>query len=270
LELENKVEERTKELKQAQVQLIHASKLASLGEMVAGIAHEINNPVGFIQGNLDFMKQTINENRSALSKDDTQTVINELAESVEISIQGTQRIKSIVEQLRNFSKLHQTDFKKINVHQEMDTVLDLFFKQHPEIQIECQFDPALDVLLFSCIAEEINLCWYNILINAVQAIHDGEEDHVISKGDGKIIIKTELVNPNTIRIAIRDNGTGMSKDVQAKIFDPFFTTRRIGLGRGLGLTETYGIIQKHQGVIEVHSEKGRGTEFMVTLPIKNN
>lgn len=267
-ELEAKVEERTLELKQAQVQLIHASKLASLGEMVAGIAHEINNPVGFIQGNLDYMKQTIGDIRSAGIQNDIQPVLQDLSESVDVSLSGTRRIKSIVDQLRNFSKFQQSDFKDIRIHPELDTVLDLFFKQHPEIKIEKTFDPALDNLMLSCIAEEINLCWYNILINAVQAIHDAEEDHVIPKGSGMIMISTLRVSPDSIRVIVQDNGIGMNKDVQAKIFDPFFTTRRIGMGRGLGLTETYGIIQKHRGTIDLTSEPGKGTAFRVTLPVK--
>ncbi len=267
-ELETKVEERTLELKQAQVQLIHASKMASLGEMVAGIAHEINNPVGFIQSNLDIMKQAIGECRNSASDTGIDNLMNELAESVDISINGTQRIKTIVEQLRNFSKLHQSDFKDIHIHRELDTVLDLFFKQHPEIRIEKNFDPALDSLAVSCIAEEINLCWYNVLINAVQAIHDAEEEKIIPKENGVIVIRTLPAGQDSIRVTIEDNGIGMNKDIKAKIFDPFFTTRRIGMGRGLGLTETYGIIQKHNGNIEVRSEPGKGSAFTITLPLK--
>lgn len=268
-ELEDKVEARTRELKEAQVQLIHASKMASLGEMVAGIAHEINNPVAFIQGHLDFVKQTIDDCRRANAGDEPCEAMDGMAESVAVSLQGTQRIKSIVEQLRNFSKLHLSSLKDVRLHEEMDTVLDLFFKQHPEIRFEKRFDAALDQLRFACYAEELNLCWYNLLINAVQAIHDAEAAHQVKQGDGQIFITTQLTAPDAIRVTICDNGIGMSREILPKIFDPFFTTRRIGMGRGLGLTEAYGIIQKHRGTIEVHSEPGRGAEFIIILPIIN-
>lgn len=301
-QLEKDVAERTQELKQkteqlenafdelksAEAQLIQAEKMASLGQMVAGIAHEINNPISFINGNLDMLRSYMNDiirliglcEQAIDDPQKKQAIVhekyhlrfdelkNEIDQSIEVALAGTRRIESIIGNLRNFSRLDEVEYKETDINRDLDTVVDLFV-QEKNIAIERLYTTHAIAPVF---VREMNLCFRNILVNAVQAIREAEKKDILQPGGGKIIIRTERAHHrggDAVRIVFNDNGAGIPEKFIGKIFEPFFTTREVGQGRGLGLSEAYGIIQKHQGAIEVRSKEHHGTEINITIPILN-
>ena len=182
------------------------------------------------------------------------------------SLSGAKRIKEIVENLRKFARVGESGVKETNIHADLEGVIDLFMNHHSDITIERFFDRPLFV---RGEVSELNQCYLNILTNSIQAIHAAATTGLLKTGEGHIRISSALVeieNKKWARIVISDNGIGISEENKSKIFDPFFTTRAIGQGRGLGLAETYGIIHKHGGTIEVQSELNKGSSFIITLP----
>ena len=266
------------DLKAAQDQLIQAEKMASLGQLTAGIAHEINNPINFVSANIqplkddmaDIMKlsrlydevirekklekefQSVDSFRTATNIDLTITEINNLLKGME---EGAMRTAEIVKGLRNFSRLDQNEFRKANLNESIESTLLLLhstYKNRIEIERDYGSIPEVD-----CFPGQINQVLMNILSNAVQAIPE----------KGLITIKTKQID-TAVQVSIKDSGSGMDEQIRKKIFDPFFTTKEIGKGTGLGLSISYGIIQKHSGDISVFSAPGKGTEFIITIPIK--
>jgi len=293
--LEEKVAIRTQELestlhelKVTQTQLIQTEKMSGLGQMVAGVAHEINNPVSFIHGNLDHVNtyihdlinlvnlyQEINPNTTEEVRNFRENInfgfIQEDAPKLISSIKnGTQRIKEIVLSLRNFSRLDEASLKLVDIHEGIDSTLLIL---QSRLQDELQ-DNAIQVLKnygklpnVECYAAQLNQVFMNILINAIEAVNKSY-DH-LNKTESTISISTQLFNPDTISISIRDNGQGITPDVKQKIFDPFFTTKPIGKGIGLGLFISYQIVaDKHNGKIECFSTPGIGTELLIQLPLR--
>jgi ligand-binding sensor domain-containing protein/signal transduction histidine kinase len=273
-----------RQLRETQAQLVQKEKLASLGQMTAGIAHEINNPLTFVHGNLDYFKKElekiVEQCRKVVdagSMEEKQSAIEELGHTVDrlepemkaeldSSLSGAKRIKEIVENLRKFARVGESGAKETNIHADLEGVIDLFMNHHSDITIEKFFDKPLFV---TGEVSELNQCYLNILTNSVQAIHAAVTTGLLKTGDGHIRISSELVEiekKKWARIVISDNGIGIPEENKNKIFDPFFTTRAIGQGRGLGLAETYGIIHKHGGTIEVQSEVNKGSSFIITLP----
>jgi signal transduction histidine kinase len=282
--LENQVVERTaqlqetlQKLKSAQAQLVQSEKMVSLGQLVAGIAHEINNPIGAIYANMpplaeyiDDIKatveiaeqgldeaglKTLNEHKEQI---DYQFVIDDLSKLLESQKQAADRIRNIVLSLRNFSRLDQGDVKTVLLEEGIDSTLQMLLHKFKN-RIVIEKDYALNEMV-ECYAGELNQVFMNILANAIQAIKD----------TGAIIITTAKVNGNAI-VTIADSGTGMPDDVKAKIFDPFFTTKDVGEGTGLGLSISYSIIEKHQGTLTVESnqsEENHGTRFIIAIPLK--
>ncbi|MEG3859351.1 MASE1 domain-containing protein [Microcoleus sp. herbarium12] len=281
--------ERTlQDLKNAQAQLIQTEKMSSLGQLVAGVAHEINNPVSFIYGNINHAT----EHSQALFKlielyrqeyNDTNPQIQQLTEEIELDFiiedlpkllismkMGAERIREIVLTLRNFSRLDQSDMKAVNIHEGIDSTLIIlqsrlkFKKDRPQIAIVKQYAnlPAVE-----CYAGQLNQVLMNILNNAIDAL--------IAQASGNqgfmptIAIATEIIDSQWVKIAIKDNGTGISPSVQERIFDPFFTTKPVGQGTGLGLSISYQIVtEKHRGRLKCVSEVGQGTEFVIELPVQ--
>jgi len=264
-------------LKAAQEQLIQAEKMASLGQLTAGIAHELNNPINFVTANIQPLKDDMTDLIKFIESYDeiirTKELKNEFSEiekikqagNIEFTKQeinnllkgiedGATRTSEIVKGLKNFSRLDRNVFKKASINDSLDSTLTLLhnsFKNRIEIVRQYSDLPEID-----CFPGQINQVFMNMLSNAIQSI----------PGEGKIFIKTWR-DHDMVKISIRDTGVGMTDEVRKKIFDPFFTTKEVGKGTGLGLSISFGIIQKHNGEIEVFSKPGEGTEFAIGIPI---
>lgn len=270
-------------LKLTQTQLIQSEKMSSLGRMVAGIAHEINNPVSFIQGNLTPANGYF-QDISQLLKIYQQTYpttpeIQQVTEEIELDFLlkdwpklvdsmklGTERIKAIVLSLRNFSRLGESQLKSVDIHLGIDSTLLLWQNRlraegnRSEIKVIKNYSTLPKI---KCYASQLNQVFMNLLDNAIDALSNQPEPRLIT-------INTSIITKDTsvIMIKIADNGVGMSEEVQQKIFDPFFTTKPVGKGTGLGLTISYQIIvEQHYGHISCVSTPGKGTELIVEIPV---
>jgi two-component system, NtrC family, sensor kinase len=278
IEIKNRVLNDTMDnLKDAQSQLIQSEKMASLGQLTAGVAHEINNPINFVSANIKplkddladlikcirLYKQTVKEKGlenefEEVEKFNAQTDIeyvltevNDLLKGIE---EGASRTSEIVKGLRNFSRIDQHDVKKANLNEGVESTLTLLHSTYRDrIEIIKEYGNIPEI---ECFPGQLNQVFMNLLSNAVQAI----------KGEGKIFIKT-FTRENNVIISIKDTGPGMTEEIKSKIFDPFFTTKEVGKGTGLGLSISYGIIEKHNGKMEVFSSPGEGAEFIITLPL---
>lgn len=266
------------DLREAQEHLIQAEKMASLGQLTAGIAHEINNPINFVSANIAPLKEDLADLLQVLRRYDkviqeksldkdflevsklkeetnydvTITEVRKLLTGIE---DGARRTSEIVRGLRNFSRADQNVFKKTNLNECLESTLTLLhssYKNRIEIIKNYAELPEVD-----CFPGQINQVFMNLLSNAIQAIPE----------TGKIFISTKVAG-DMVKISIKDTGGGMTEEVRKKIYDPFFTTKEVGKGTGLGLYISYGIIEKHNGKIEVFSDVGQGTEFVITMPIQ--
>ena len=244
-------------LKTTQAQLVQNEKMASLGQLVAGIAHEINNPLAFVVNNLfivengmDGLGPEMERCLSAPSLEKLRKARTRLGEMKE----GLGRVKELVRDLRTFSRMDEGEFKTVDVVETIDAVLLLLkHRMGGRIRVEKHYVVARTL---HCYAGRLHQVLMNLIANAVDAI----------EGEGKIVISTShsLVD---FLISVRDTGAGIPEEIRSKIFDPFFTTKPVGQGTGLGLAISYGIVQDHGGSIEVQSEVGVGTEFLVKIPL---
>ncbi|MEG4030088.1 MULTISPECIES: ATP-binding protein [unclassified Microcoleus] len=280
-QLIQRVSEYTKELKQTQSQLIQTEKMSSLGQMVAGIAHEINNPVNFIGGNIDYANQYIEDLAGLVTLyqeyyPHPPDAILQRIEDIELEFlredlpktlssmkMGADRIREIVVSMRNFSRSDDGKMKSADIHEGIDsTLVILNHRLKQGIQVIKKYGklPAVE-----CYPVQLNQVFMNIICNAIDAL---EEVKKADKGYSPTIwVSTEITADNTVTVKIRDNGPGIASASTQQIFDPFFTTKSIGKGTGLGLAISYQILAKHQGKIEVNSQIGQGTEFVITLPV---
>ena len=280
-QLIQRVSEYTQELKQTQSQLIQTEKMSSLGQMVAGIAHEINNPVNFIGGNIDYANKYIQDLTDLVTLyqeyyPNPPDAILERIEDIELEFlredlpktlssmkMGTDRIREIVVSMRNFSRSDDGNMKSADIHEGIDsTLVILNHRLKQGIQVIKQYGklPAVE-----CSPAQLNQVFMNVIGNAIDAL---EEVKKADKGYSPTIwISTEVTADNAVTLKIRDNGPGIAAGCAQQIFDPFFTTKSIGKGTGLGLAISYQILAKHQGKIEVNSQIGQGTEFVITLPV---
>ncbi|MEP0916997.1 ATP-binding protein [Leptolyngbya sp. DQ-M1] len=289
------------ELQQTQMQLVQSEKMSSLGQLVAGIAHEINNPVSFIYGNLEPAANYFNDLlqvlhlyqqeyatptpslQTALKSLDLEFVITDLPKVLTSMRTGAERIREIVTSLRTFSRLDEAEVKAVDIHTSIDSTL-LLLRSRLNVKGS---GTAIRVVkdygqlpLVECYAGQLNQVFMNILTNAIQAIKEAEAARPVTTAQpseasmtradhpvGTITIRTLCQNDDTIEIAISDTGVGMSEAVRNRIFDPFFTTKPVGRGTGLGLSLSYQIIVKqHDGALACHSRLGQGTTFIITLP----
>lgn len=290
--LESKVKERTSELettnknlKDTQSQLVNAEKMASLGQLTAGIAHEINNPINFVISNIKPLKNDISDIFSLLDKysdiksaenineklkeindfrkkTDSNYLFTEINSLLKGIDEGAHRTAEIVRGLKTFARLDETDLKESDVLEGLDSTLVMLNSniKSDKIRVIKKYDNQFPKI--ECLAGQINQVFMNILNNAIQAMSEIKD----LQKEKTLTIKAYTKNNNAI-IRIMDNGPGISDKIKNKIFDPFFTTKAVGSGTGLGLSIAYNIIKEHKGEITVESEEGKGTEFIISLPI---
>lgn len=275
-------------MKEKQAHLIQSEKMASIGQLAAGVAHEINNPIGFIMSNFstlaDYMRifklllgkytelsdavskmdgleveiKTVLEDIEKIKKvEDVQFVIDDVEKLIAESSDGSRRLKEIVQTLRSFTRVDEASLKDANINECLETTLKIVWN---ELKYKCTVTRDFAELpVIRCYPGQLNQVFMNLLVNSAQAIPE--------KGD--VIIKTSL-DGNLIKVAISDTGTGISQENMNKLFSPFFTTKPQGKGTGLGLSISYGIIQSHGGTIDVSSVEGKGTTFTISLPINRD
>ena len=267
-----------RKLEEAQSQLLQSEKLASIGQLAAGIAHEINNPIGYVGSNLSTLQGyiedllelvTVYESGEPLlqrepqlferitqikDKSDIAFLRDDIRSLIAESMDGANRVRRIVQDLRDFSRVGATEWQRYDIHSGLDSTINVVWneiKYKAELVREYGTVPEVD-----CIPSQLNQVFMNLLVNAAQAIAER----------GTITIHTDCV-AGMARVAVSDTGQGILPENLAKLFDPFFTTKPVGQGTGLGLSVSYGIIKHHGGHIDVRSEPGKGTTFTVCLPL---
>jgi len=242
--------------KELMSQLIQSEKMAALGLLVAGVAHEINTPMGAIHSNNDIMTRAVGKVRKLLEPapdNEVRRLLDILGEVCRNNEIATERIMNIVRNLKNFARLDEAERKKVNIHEGIESTLSLLRHQlKNRIRIVKCFG---DIPEIECYPNELNQVFMNILVNAAQAI----------KHRGEITVKTWREG-DRVKIAISDTGVGIPPENLSKVFDPGFTTKGVGLGTGLGLSICYKIVQEHRGTIEAESSK-QGTTFTISIPL---
>ena len=237
-------------------QLIQSEKMAALGLLVAGVAHEINTPMGAIHSNNDIMTRAVGKVRKLLEPapdNEVRRLLDILGEVCRNNEIATERIMKIVRNLKNFARLDEAERKKVDIHEGIESTLSLLRHQlKSRIRIVKCFG---DIPEIECYPNELNQVFMNILVNAAQAI----------KHRGEITVKTWREG-GRVKIAISDTGVGIPPENLSKVFDPGFTTKGVGLGTGLGLSICYKIVQEHRGTIEAESSK-QGTTFTISIPL---
>jgi PAS domain S-box-containing protein len=291
------LEKTLNELQQTQSQLIQAEKMSSLGQLVAGIAHEINNPVNFIHGNVNHANnyandilgivelyqkhypEPVEEIQEEIEAVDFEFLKIDLLKLLASMKMGTERIRGIVLSLRNFSRLDEAEMKKVDIHEGIDSTLLLlqsrlkFKTGYPQIEVVKEYG---NIPLIECYPGQLNQVFMNLLANAIDALEESFENNSIPTEEQinsspqinpQIIISTQTEDEQVI-IRIADNGPGMTEEVSKRLFDPFFTTKPVGKGTGMGLSISYQIIvEKHYGKLECISAPGQGAEFLLSIPL---
>ncbi|MCH5600162.1 sensor histidine kinase [Niabella ginsengisoli] len=296
--LERQVHERTQELeksndnlnntlsqlKSAQSKLVESEKMVSLGQLTAGIAHEINNPINFVTSNVKPLELDITDLLTVIKKyeeidtsknvDDQLSSIEEYKKQIDINYineeirtllsgikDGAHRTAEIVSNLKNFARIDEANVKFVNLNRGLQSTLLLVKNSFPrDFILNKEFGDIPDV---ECTAGKINQVFMNIITNGLQSI---EERQATNPGVGILSIKT-FEEDGKVKVSIKDNGTGIEENIREKIFEPFYTTKPVGQGTGLGMSIVKGIIDSHNGTIEVISNFGDGAEFIITLPI---
>ena len=242
--------------KELMSQLIQSEKMAALGLLVAGVAHEINTPMGAIHSNNDIMTRAVGKVRKLMESapdNEVRRLLDILGEVCRNNEIATERIMNVVRSLKNFARLDEAERKKVNIHEGIESTLSLLRHQlKSRIRIVKCFG---DIPEIECYPNELNQVFMNILVNAAQAI----------KHRGEITVKTWREG-DRVKIAISDTGVGIPPENLSKVFDPGFTTKGVGLGTGLGLSICYKIVQEHRGTIEAESSK-QGTTFTISIPL---
>lgn len=275
-----------------QTKLVESEKMSALGVLVAGIAHEINNPINFIHANIDYANAYIQDLVTLLNlyqeiypepdprimalkeEKDLKFVIKDICQIMSSMRVGSDRIRDIVIGLRTFSRLDEAECKPVDLHDGLES--SLMILQHRlkardnrfAISVIKEYDALPPIF---CFAGQLNQVFLNILTNAIDAIEEQEAQLPLPESQnysGRITVRTSHEGSQWVKISIADNGIGMKKDLQQKIFDPFFTTKPVGKGTGLGMSISYKIIvEKHGGKMDFFSTPGEGTEFVIQIPL---
>lgn len=257
-------------LEQANRQLLQSEKLAAIGQLAAGVAHEINNPVGYVYSNLQTLENYLNDLFRLTDAIDTSTSLedlrqvrhnidynylrDDLKDLLAESREGIERVKTIISAMKDFSHIEEEELKRADLHRGIETTLNVV---NNELKYKAEVIRDFgDLPKVECILSQINQVVMNLLVNAAHAIEEF----------GKITIRTRHQG-DTVTLEVEDTGKGISGEHLNRIFEPFFTTKGIGKGTGLGLSLSFNIIKKHNGEIEVHSQPGQGTRFRITLPV---
>ncbi|MBE8967374.1 HAMP domain-containing protein [Nostocales cyanobacterium LEGE 12452] len=289
---QSELQKALQELQSTQAQLIQTEKMSSLGQLVAGVAHEINNPVNFISGNIVHASEYTEQLREVVrlyqeefpnpgqqiqekvEEIDLEFMLDDMPKIFNSMKMGSKRIQQIVLSLRTFSHLDEADMKEVDIHEGIDSTLLILQNrlkgkpENPKIEIVKEYG---ELPLVECYAGQLNQVFMNVINNAIDALdmcnaQCSRQD--IESNPSKIIISTKLISDNRVVVRIADNGPGMTQEVKNKLFDPFFTTKPVGQGTGLGLSISYQIVvQKHSGVLRCESELGKGTEFWIEIPL---
>ncbi len=294
------LEETVKELQTTQTQLIQSEKMSSLGQLVAGIAHEINNPINFIHGNIDHANQVtqdllglvemyqqhypdpVEEIEAEIEAVDLEFICDDLPKLLTSMRIGTDRIRQIVLSLRTFSRLDQAEMKAVNIHEGIDSTLLLLqnrLKAQPERMEISVIREYGDLPLVQCYAGQLNQVFMNLLANAIDSLEELMENGEQSGSSSLIAEKLQDFTPEIqiitevkdqeALIRVSDNGLGMTPEIQQRLFDPFYTTKPVGKGTGMGLSISYKIIiEKHSGQLQCISAPGKGAEFVITIPLQ--
>ncbi|MDY7013381.1 MAG: ATP-binding protein, partial [Cyanobacteriota bacterium] len=283
-EKNSRLEQTLDELKTTQLQLIQSEKMSSLGQLVAGVAHEINNPVSFIHGNLRHAEgyirdlfelldlyqkhypESVSEIENKIDSIDLEFIVKDFPKLQKSMKVGATRIQKIVESLRTFSRLDEASLKSVDLHKGIENALEILQNRlkvtsdRPEIQVIKQYGQLPRI---ECYAGALNQVFMNILSNAIDAI-----DMAKSQSSApRLQICTEIIDRNEVKISIADNGIGMTEEIANRVFDPFFTTKPVGQGTGMGMALSYQIIvDQHKGQLDCISNLGEGTEFIVRIP----
>ncbi|MGD1944077.1 MAG: sensor histidine kinase [Leptolyngbyaceae cyanobacterium] len=306
-ELETRVQERTNELvqtnheltstlqqlKKAQIQLIQQEKMSGLGQLVAGIAHEINNPVNFIYGNIVYIQDyvqdllkllqhyqnyypdPVSEIQAEIKRIDLDFLQPDLLKILDSIKTGSSRIHEIVKSLRIFARLDEAELKFVDIHHGLDsalTILNHRLKSHPDRARIKIFKYYADLPPIECYAGLLNQVFINILTNAIDALESISKKRFFencSHDVSQITIRTALLDDNLVQIEISDNGAGIPLDLQERIFEPFFTTKSVGQGTGMGMSISYQIVtERHHGRLKCLSSPGEGTTFLIQIPVQ--
>lgn len=286
IEAEANLKSALNQLQRTQAQLVQTEKMSSLGQLVAGVAHEINNPVGFIAGNLTpteeyakdlliliqrFQRECTNPSDSlqkAVKAADLDYIKTDFPKVLRSMRNGVERINQIVQSLKTFSRLDESELKLIDIHHSLDSTLTLLSprldKANPSIELVRYYGELPKV---ECYASQLNQVFMNILVNAIDAIEESCPTTSANNQPSRIVLRTEATPTDAI-IVISDNGPGMTESVKERIFDPFFTTKQVGKGTGLGLSMSYQIITDlHQGSLRCYSELRQGTIMAIQIPL---
>ncbi|MEB3885870.1 response regulator [Lyngbya sp. CCY1209] len=289
LQQNRRLKQTTRELQRTQAQLVQKQKMLGLSQFVAGMFHEINNPINFISGNLepaseyirDLMElvdlyreeypQPSEKIANKIDKIDLDFVMEDVRKLMESMKTGVERISTVMLALRIFSRLNEAEIKSVNLNESLDSVLFLIkprlseAENSPPIQIVKNYQDLPKVTGY---ASQINQVFMHLINNAIDALKAAHRERPGASGNPTIWIATERVNPEWVAIRVRDNGVGIPEAFTSRLFDPFFTTKPVGKGIGLGLSTSYQIVvQKHGGQLTFHSTPGEGTEFRVELPV---